>query len=194
MGFGATLTHVLVLLDYCDRRGLVPAIRTSNRLYRREGRRPKDWFGDYFVNLSRVSASGRCFSTRKCSATRITRGCSPTASTSPALTPFSINTSPYPSEAIGIADAFAHTNFRGRALGVHYRGTNKFSEAPRVAWESSKRRCAKRSPPIRRSRPCSSLRTKRNFCAGLQRQGFGRRTAQLRLPGGRDGRQSDSLA
>ncbi len=53
MGFGATLTHVLVLLDYCDRRGLVPAIRTSNRLYRREGRRPNDWFDDFFVSLSR---------------------------------------------------------------------------------------------------------------------------------------------
>ncbi len=135
MGFGATLTHVLVLLDYCDRRSLVPAIRTSNRLYRREGRGGNDWFGDFFVSLSRGERKRPflLYAKVQCNEDypRVFADGIDIARAHVVFTKYVAITG----EAIGIADAFARAHFRGRTLGVHYRGTNKISEAPRVAWE-----------------------------------------------------------
>ncbi len=134
MGFGATLTHMLVLLDYCDRRGLVPAIRISNRFYRRDGRRSNDWFGDFFVGLSR-SQRKRWFllyAKVQCNEDypRVFADSIDIARANAVFNKYVAITG----AAIGIAEAFARANFRGRTLGVHYRGTNKVSEAPRVAW------------------------------------------------------------
>jgi hypothetical protein len=135
MGFGATLTHMLVLLDYCDRRGLVPAIRTSNRLYRREGGRSDDWFGDFFVNLSQghCKRSPLLYAKVQCNEDypRLFADKIDVARAHAIFTKYVAITG----EAVGIADAFAKSNFKGRTLGVHYRGTDKLPEAPRVAWE-----------------------------------------------------------
>jgi hypothetical protein len=136
MGFGATLTHVLVLLDYCDRRGFVPAIRISNRLYRRAGRGGNDWFGDYFVSLSRSlhKRSFLLYAKVQCNEDypRVFAGSIDIVRAHAIFTKYVAITG----EAIGIAEAFARVNFTGRTLGVHYRGTDKVSEAPRVAWET----------------------------------------------------------
>jgi hypothetical protein len=136
MGFGATLTHVLVLLDYCDRRGLIPAIRISNRLYRSEGRGGNDWFGDFFVSLSRGERKRPFLLYAKVQHNedypRVFADSIDIARAHAVFTKYVAITG----EAIGIADAFAHAKFKGRTLGVHYRGTNKVSEAPRVAWET----------------------------------------------------------
>jgi hypothetical protein len=135
MGFGATLTHVLVLLDYCDRRRLVPAIRISNRLYRREGRRPNDWFGDFFVSLSRgqQKRSFLLYARVQCNED-YPRVFAESIDIARAHAVFNKYVA-ISDEAIGIADAFARAKFKGRMLGVHFRGTDKLPEAPRVAWE-----------------------------------------------------------
>lgn len=136
MGFGATLTHMLVLLDYCDRRGLVPTIRITNRLYRREGRRTNDWFDEFFVRLG-PSARKRPFllyAKVQCNEDypRIFADNIDIARAHAVFAKYvAVNR-----EAISIAEAFVQAKFKGRTLGVHYRGTNKASEAPRVAWES----------------------------------------------------------
>jgi hypothetical protein len=151
MGFGATLTHMLVLLDYCDRRGLVPAIRTSNRLYRREGRRVNDWFGDFFVNLSgsKRSQTFLLYAKVQCNEDypRVFADSIDIPRAHAIFTKYVAVTG----EADGIADAFARANFRGRTLGVHYRGTDKVSEAPRVPWslvESAVREAIAADPEI----------------------------------------------
>ena len=135
MGFGATLTHILVLLDYCDRRGLTPAIRASNRLYRRDGSRSRDWFGDFFVQTrARIRQRPLLLYAKVQSNDDYPRMFADDIDVERAHYIFNKYVG-LASEAACVADVFAQTNFRGRALGVHYRGTNKVSEAPRVAWE-----------------------------------------------------------
>jgi hypothetical protein len=135
MGFGASLTHMLVLLDYCDRRRLVPAIRISNRLYRPERRRPNDWFGDFFVSLSRgqQKRSFLLYARIQCNED-YPRVFADSIDIARAHAVFNKYVA-ISDEAIGIADAFARARFKGRTLGVHFRGTDKVPEAPRVAWE-----------------------------------------------------------
>ena len=114
MGFGATLTHMLVLLDYCDRRGLVPAIRISNRFYRRDGRRPNDWFGDFFVGLSRGQRkrSFLLYAKVQCNEDypRVFADSIDIARANAVFNKYVAITG----AAIGIADAFARTTFQGK--------------------------------------------------------------------------------
>ena len=135
IGFGGTLSHIVTLLDYCDQHNFRPSIRISNPLYRDHLTRDRSWFDYYFLNKSDV----RNFTSPLRHATIETLDDYPRPtlrlnSIARANNLFFKYISIKP-ELIEIANRFSERNLGERALGVHYRGTDKIAEAPRVRWD-----------------------------------------------------------
>lgn len=136
MGLGAMLSHTMLLLDRCDRKGLTPVIKFSNPLYGRETAKPGDWFGQYFelsahcagrpakrLLYSKIKAHSDYFGDPKGSRISIERA-------HELFTRYlTIKDLVYDE-----ADKVFPATKQGKRVGVHFRGTDKVVEAPRVAW------------------------------------------------------------
>jgi hypothetical protein len=144
MGLGATLSNAVLLLGFCDRRGLRPRIRFTNPLYRIPGRR--DWFGAYFRLRSEPAADpGRKVRNVKYIAIGSQAdyalpgvGLDMTLARANELFHRYLAFDP---PLLAEADAFAAAHgLDASSIAVHFRGTDKTRqhnrEAPEVGWEA----------------------------------------------------------
>jgi hypothetical protein len=138
VGFFAQLTWCLCILHYCERQGLVPDIRLTGDVYL-DRRRGPNWL-DYYFDVSTLTiakgAAKRVRYTRK-----IVDFYGLGLPIAPAM---SINDGarivreylrPKPHINMMVDDFWRSLNVEGPVVGVHFRGTDKSSEAPRVSRE-----------------------------------------------------------
>jgi hypothetical protein len=139
LGLGARIVKTLEILQYCDERGLTPLIRYNYR----EKSTPTDYFGELF----RYTQSVRDLIPK--SAFTGIRDNDELGwpedynkklrlSTAKSLFDKYLTVDP---EILAEVERFCSDHFKGKkALGVHYRGTDKAGEAPLVASEQFLRR------------------------------------------------------
>ena len=126
-GVGANLTHLLMGLAVCEARGLKPAIRITNPLYRREGER--EWFANFFEPVAPPTALPRRWLHLQKDADHEVIGSPADLSLADGKALFDrhVRVRPFLNEKVdALLDGY-RTPF-----GVHYRGTDKGSEAPQV--------------------------------------------------------------
>ena len=136
MGLGAMLSHTMLLLDRCDRRNRIPVIKFSNPLYGRKDGKPGDWFDQFFelspcfagrrakrVLYSKIQSHGDYFCDPRGEGLSIERAHD--------LFTRYIRIKDLVYEE---ADTVLGAEKQGKRLGVHFRGTDKVGEAPRVGW------------------------------------------------------------
>jgi hypothetical protein len=134
-GFFAQLTWCLGLMEYCDRRGLVPDIHLTGDVYldRTKGHNWLEYYFDVFKPLPADEL------------TRLVRYTTDMSRSGPPfLTMMSLDegarvASKYlrPKAHIEkiVDDFWRALDVNGPIVGVHFRGTDKVSEAPRVSWD-----------------------------------------------------------
>lgn len=154
VGLFAQLTWVLYLLQYCEERKLTPHIRLTGPLYAREP--GLDWLGDLFerphewadspglpiraLQVSRISEFAQLGLARDIPA-RIS------VHQAARLIREQLRVRP---DIQAHVDRFAAQHFdRRRVIGLHFRGTDKATEAHRVSWED----CAATVDNYRRAHP-----------------------------------------
>lgn len=141
LGFFAKLNWCLFLLHYCERHALIPYFELTSSTYINP-ERGHDWFQYYFINKT-WAKQGFDGDFRPKHVTKIGRiselqlpgWCYHELSLEHAAKLFkdAIEIKPDISSEI---DAFSDKHFSGRqVLGVHFRGTDKTVEAPRVTWD-----------------------------------------------------------
>lgn len=139
-GLFAQLNWCLYVLAHCDRIGIHPHVRLIGPLYANESGR--DWLRDLFVDcdLPARAAIGprsdrRGWVIKHINATHLGY-CAAGMTLPEANRVFSKYLRPGP-HVQGYVDAFVLRHFcRGMTIGVHYRGTDKITEAPAVSWDS----------------------------------------------------------
>ena len=146
VGLFATLTQVLYLLVYCDRHKIIPHVRLSGSHYINPEIGP-DWFDYYFENTAFSSTNNL---RRRPRYTHYVDNLDELGIGGYFLPTFTdLGTTitdahkiffryvQIKADILAAVDTFSATYFHERhVLGVHYRGTDKHSEAPRVSWES----------------------------------------------------------
>lgn len=154
VGLFAQLTWVVYLLQYCEERGMVPRIRLTGPLYARAP--GLDWLGDLFalrhrrednpgppigvLRISRISEFAQLGLARDIPA-RIS------VQQAARLIREQLRVRP---DIQAHVDRFAAQHFdRRRVIGLHFRGTDKVTEAHRVSWED----CAATVDNYRRAHP-----------------------------------------
>jgi hypothetical protein len=133
MGLGATLTNMLILLNHCDKLGLRPYVRFTNPHYLPSG--AKDWFASYFT-LRGQTGPGPARWVHVPDADYRLPGLdrTPTLSRANAVFHQYVKIDDALSRE---ADAFAVAKGLGSSsIGVHFRGTDKYLEAPPINWET----------------------------------------------------------
>lgn len=145
MGFFAKLTWCLFILYYCQRRELIPYIELTSPNYLNP-ERGRDWFKYYFIN-SIMLDQGYDASYRPRHITRIRSisdlklpgWCYHDLPIEHAANLFKSAIGIRP-EITSTVDAYARNHFSDRKiLGIHFRGTDKTVEAPRVTWDYCER-------------------------------------------------------
>jgi hypothetical protein len=138
VGFFAQMTWCLCILQYCKLRGLVPDIRLTGKTFV-DNTRGSNWLHYYFDPLiPDVSVEIRA-------SVRYTKKIVRWGELGPLRLP---NMSVAEGSQILyeylhlkrhitalVDDVWGNAGFGGPIVGVHYRGTDKSSEAPRVSWE-----------------------------------------------------------
>ncbi len=141
MGFFAHLNWCLFVLYYCQRKGLTPYLELTSENYLSPMRGP-DWFKYYFSNLA-LRNKGYDDTFRPPYVTRVRQigelklpdWCYHDLSLDQAAE-LVRNTLELRPEIISKVENFLELNFnRRKVLGIHFRGTDKATEAPRVKWE-----------------------------------------------------------
>ncbi|QSA95911.1 nodulation protein NodZ [Methylococcus sp. EFPC2] len=140
MGFFAKLNWCLFILHYCERNGLVPYLELTSENYVSH-QRGRDWFKYYFNNLAlRNKGYDESFRpkhvtrVRNISELRLPGWCYHELSLEHAAELFRHNIGVRP-EISAEVDDYCEKYFSSRTvLGVHFRGTDKAIEAPRVTW------------------------------------------------------------
>lgn len=131
MGMGAMLSHMTLLLALGDRLGVRPLFRFSNPLYARDG--VSDWFGDFFELVDppqRVRESLRIRIRNDVDHEILGTPLDLSLAEGHAIFATRVRFKPF---LVSEADAFFAEHLAGKdPLGVHYRGTDKHSEAPQV--------------------------------------------------------------
>lgn len=141
LGFFATLNWCLFILHYCQRLELVPYIELTSANYL-SAQRGNDWFKYYFNNLAmRAKFYDEDYRPkyvtriRSISDLRLPGWCYHELSLEHAAKLFMENIEIRP-EINAQVDEYCIKNFLGKKiLGVHFRGTDKTVEAPRVTWD-----------------------------------------------------------
>jgi hypothetical protein len=149
MGFGAMLTVSACIFNYCDQNSRLPYLKWTNPLYSRDHRGKEDWLGHYFIRTCPSEEEIKRDIGRK------------TLSFLKFTSYWDLSSDPSDRWQAGLTierahalfnrhlaireewllerDRFAQMNFgSGDVLGIHYRGTDKIQEAPRVQWENVK--------------------------------------------------------
>jgi hypothetical protein len=144
-GFFAQMTWCLYLLEYCQRHNLIPDIRLAGDSYRDPNRGP-NWL-DYYFDLARSKPSDEL-----ARGIRYTKkavewedlalewedlgqpiGAAMSVEDGARILHCYLTPKPH---IMRIVDDFWQTlNPDGPVIGVHFRGTDKSSEAPRVSWD-----------------------------------------------------------
>jgi hypothetical protein len=149
-GFFAHLTWCLYALRYCEYRGLIPDLRLTGDSYRDHTCGP-NWLRYYFdVNtpIASKELAKRVRYTKRISAAEDVEQVTDLIKTSMTLDEGVRILNKYlsikpPVDKI-VADFWGAHGLTGQVLGVHFRGTDKSWEAPRVSWEHCRdvvRRC-----------------------------------------------------
>jgi hypothetical protein len=136
MGLGAMLSHTILLLDRCDRKDLTPVIRFSNPLYGSQDAKKRDWFSQFFevsqhpaskhakwIFYSKIQSHSDYFADPQGKGLSIERA-------HELFTRYLTIKDLVYDEANTVFSA----SKQGKRLGVHFRGTDKVFEAPRVGW------------------------------------------------------------
>jgi hypothetical protein len=135
-GFFAQLTWCLCILQYCERHGLVPDIRLTGDVYLDRWRGP-NWLDYYFDVLTPMIEKGAAKRVRYTRKIVDFHGLGPPIA--PAMTIDDASRivreylRPKPHIAMMVDDFWTSLNVGGPVVGVHFRGTDKSSEAPRVS-------------------------------------------------------------
>jgi hypothetical protein len=145
VGFFATLTQVLYLLVYCEKHNYIPHIRLTGLNYINPNMGP-DWFDYYFENRALHSIDKK---RQKPRWTCYVRNLDELGIGYLLPTFIDLGTTLHQANDVffkyvqiksdinQIVDNFCQNYFRDRCvLGVHYRGTDKTSEASPVSWHS----------------------------------------------------------
>jgi hypothetical protein len=136
-GFFAQMTWCLYLLEYCHARNLIPDIRMTGDSYRDSDRGP-NWLNYYFdIVTSRTSdeiARSLRYTKRARDWEDMGQPMGAAISIEDGARILHRYLTPKP-HIMRIVDDFWRTlNPDGPVIGVHFRGTDKSSEAPRVSW------------------------------------------------------------
>jgi len=135
-GFFAQMTWCLYLLEYCQRHNLIPDIRLAGDSYRDPNRGP-NWL-DYYFDLARSSPSdelarGIRYTKKALEWEDMGQPIGAAMSVEDGARILHCYLTPKP-HIMRIVDDFWQTlNPDGPVIGVHFRGTDKSSEAPRVS-------------------------------------------------------------
>lgn len=141
LGFFAKLNWCLFVMHYCQRRGLIPYVELTSPNYIDPKRGP-DWFKYYFINLAMLDQGydatyrpGHVTRIRSISDLKLPGWCYHELTVDHAAELFKQSVAIRP-EIVSAVDAYATKHFSVRKiLGIHFRGTDKTVEAPRVTWE-----------------------------------------------------------
>ena len=138
VGFFAQLTWCLCILHHCERRGLVPDIRLTGDVYL-DPRRGPNWL-DYYFDLSTLTiakgAARRVRYTKKISDFYgLGLPVAPAMSINEGARIAREYLRPKPHINMMVDDFWRSLNVDGPVVGVHFRGTDKALEAPRVSRE-----------------------------------------------------------
>ena len=140
IGFFAQMNWALMILAHCDEHELQPYIELTGPFY--ADRPGENWFGHFFELTGYDEGRARVARGELplCSITELSQlGLSPCYERDMTLERANALWGRYTRIESGIAshvESFAAQHFAGReVLGVHYRGTDKSSEAPRLGWD-----------------------------------------------------------
>lgn len=137
IGFFAQMNWCLYMLRYCERCGLLPDIRLTDDIYLDHKRGP-NWL-NYYFDASEPMALGKITSqvrpTTKISDIRqIGLSSEPNITLDDGARILRKYLRPKPCISKMVNDFWRALNVDGPVLGVHFRGTDKSLEAPRVSW------------------------------------------------------------
>lgn len=141
LGFFAKLNWSLFILFYCEKRGLTPYIEITSPNYLSPDR-GRDWFKYYFINQAILEKGHNSdyrpkyiTRIRSCGTLNLPDWCNSELTVETAARLFRASFSICPDIATAV-DEYATANFSDRKiLGIHFRGTDKTIEAPRVNWD-----------------------------------------------------------
>ena len=138
VGFFAVMTWCLWILRYCEGQGLSADLRLTSELYR-DRNRGSNWLTHYFDACQLVGSeevARRVRYTKKVSELEDMEHLIPVSMTLGEGSRL-VNKYLRPKPHIGkiVDDFWAIVGGDGPVLGVHFRGTDKSWEAPRVSWE-----------------------------------------------------------
>ena len=138
VGFFAHMCWCLCILQYCERYRLIPDIRLTDKIYL-DCKRGPNWLEYYFdvsIPITSEEIARRVRYTKKISAIQeMGLSAGPRMSVDDGARLLYKYLRPKP-HITAIVDNFWRTvSLNGPVVGVHYRGTDKSSEAPRVSWD-----------------------------------------------------------
>jgi hypothetical protein len=134
MGMGATLSIAVQVLDHCDRIGTVPYLRFTNPLYSMVRDGYADWLGLHFDRLRPAPPlDGRRFLIVRNGEWDLGRSTFHPDLTVERAHRLFFDHFDFKPEIVDVANAF-FDELPANSLGVHFRGTDKRLETPRVTW------------------------------------------------------------
>lgn len=140
-GFFAQINWCLHIFAYARANSVVPRISLISPNYR-SNMKKRDWFGDYFRYNSPIQSNKDFWGIRRKRIYHVSElgfRINPDLTLQQAHDVF-FETATVHDKIQKEVDAFVQQNFSGhRMLGIHYRGTDKTAEAPRVAFERIQR-------------------------------------------------------
>jgi len=138
VGFFGQLSWCLYICRYCEAKDLLPDIRLSGEIYR-DPARGSNWL-DYYFDWTRAIAPDEIL--RR---VRYTKEIADFAELGPPIAPamsiedgarvFRKYLRPKPHIAAQVEEVWRRIGAAGDVVGVHFRGTDKTSEASRVSWQ-----------------------------------------------------------
>jgi hypothetical protein len=136
IGFFAQMAWCIHICQYCEDRGLVPDIRLTGDIYLDRGRGP-NWLVHYFDWTSPIAKE----TARR---VRYTRKIAHLEELGLPAAPLSLEEGarvlrkylrPKPHITALVEDFWRSLDVGGEVIGIHFRGTDKSYEAPRVSWQ-----------------------------------------------------------
>jgi hypothetical protein len=138
IGFFAHMTWCLFILQYCELHGLAPDIRLTGKFFV-DNRRGSNWLHYYFDLLIPDAPADTGTSVRYTK--KIVRWVELGPLRLPNLSVMEASQILYKYLRVKrhitvlVDEVWGNAGFRGPIVGVHYRGTDKYMEAPPVSWE-----------------------------------------------------------
>jgi len=138
VGFFAQMTWCLCILRYCERHDLIPDIRLTGDIYfdHDKGQNWLDYYFDVFTPVTLEEVARRVRYTKKIiDFYGLGLPIAPRMSIDDAARTLHKYLRPKPRINTMVDEFWRSLNVDGPVVGVHFRGTDKSSEAPRVSWQ-----------------------------------------------------------